>query len=80
MTIFPTGYEVGVGVIHWVVGLAGMGVDVVRGVEVDTGVAVNSMDVGVDCSRPIWNVPLQAVMARKRTIAEVKTRNFIGAS
>jgi hypothetical protein len=78
MTMFTAeAAMVGVG---WGVGLAGMGVGVVRGVEVATGVDVNSMDVGVECSRPIWNVPVQAVMARKRTIAEIKMRDFIGAS
>jgi hypothetical protein len=68
--------------VGWGVGLAGLGVSVARGVELGTGVTVAPINtgVGVEFSRPIWNVPRQAVLARKKTTAEIKMRDFIGAS
>jgi len=79
--ILPAGSELGIGVIPWTVGVAGMDVIVVvggRGVELGAGVAVDPTDVGLVgvCSRPIWNVPRQAVMTRKRTTAN-KMRDFM---
>jgi len=49
-----------------------------RGVEAGAGVAVDPTIVGLVgvCSRPIWNVPRQAVMTRKRTTAN-KMRDFM---
>jgi hypothetical protein len=79
MDMLPAGNTVDVGVINWAVGLAGMDVNVARGVKVGAGVAVDPTVVGLlgVCSRPIWNVPRQAMVARKKTIAEVIMRYFI---
>jgi hypothetical protein len=82
MDMLPAGKTGDVGVINWAVGLAGMVVNVTRGVKVGAGVAVDPTEVGLVgvCSRPIWNVPRQAVMARKKTIAEINMRYFIRVS
>jgi hypothetical protein len=46
--------------------------DVGVGVGVVAAVVGETTEVGVDveCSRTIWNVPLQAVMARRMTTAD----------
>jgi hypothetical protein len=63
------------------VGLAGTDVNVAvgaRDVEVGTGVVVEptGVRVGVACSMPSWNVPLQAMMTIKRITAD-KIRVFM---
>jgi len=71
MDMLPDGNTVDVGVINWAVRLAGMDVKVARGVKVGAGVAVDPNGGGAVlgvCSRPISNVPRQAVMARKKTL------------
>jgi hypothetical protein len=82
MDMLPDGNTVDVGVINWAVGLAGMDVKVARGVKVGAGVAVDPTEVGLlgVCSRPISNVPRQAVMARKKTITEINMRYFMRVS
>jgi len=82
MDMLPDGNTVDVGVINWAVRLAGMDVKVARGVKVGAGVAVDPTVVGLlgVCSRPIWNVPRQAVMARKKTITEINMRYFMRVS
>jgi hypothetical protein len=77
ITIFTGG--VALVAVAWGVGLVGLGVTVAGGMGVAAGVAVNAAATGLGgfCSRPIWNVPRQAVMARKKTIAAIKMRVFI---
>jgi hypothetical protein len=54
--------------------LAGAG-SVRAGVSVTVGIA--GVGLGVEGSRPTWNVPRQAVMARKRITAPDNKRDFM---